>query len=353
MLRMLGAVMNNQWIRSRNWDMGWLVLTVLTVPLAPLMYHVFDLSAEAVATIIMLAVGGPHVFVTFTRTNLNPKFVRKHTTYVRLAYLVPVATAVFALRFPAAFLTFFFTFASLHVLQQISYVANCYSSRAKWTPTGRERLFEYGAIFSCLYPFATIRIVEGTFKLDNTALLIPEMLIGPGLIWASFAIFGFFLLGWLGYVVKRARQKRLHYGKTALIGATVAATFFTPLFPNLDVAFQGINTWHCVQYLALVWWSNRVRRERGETELAVVRAISERGWRGFARYYGLAVLATLGLVGFIFLMHRVFAHIGVTYLLAYYMFGKGVLLMHYYYDAFLFTQRDELAEPSAIPVSAF
>ena len=44
-----GGAMNSKWIRSRNWDLGWLVLSVLTVPLAPLMHH-FGLSAEGVAT---------------------------------------------------------------------------------------------------------------------------------------------------------------------------------------------------------------------------------------------------------------------------------------------------------------
>ncbi|MDH3591173.1 MAG: hypothetical protein OER88_04805 [Planctomycetota bacterium] len=342
--------MESPWIRSKRWDLGWLVFSVLTVPLAPLMHHYLDMSAEGVATVIMLLVGGPHVFVTFTRTNMDPKFVRRHRTFTRLAYLVPIATAAFALYFKAAFLTFFFTFASLHVLQQISYVANCYSNRQKLTPTGRERLFEYGVIFSCLYPFAAVRMVEGTFTLDGTALLVPEFLLGDGLIYAAFAIFAVFLGGWLFYVVRRHREQRLHYGKTGLIAVTVFATLFTPLFRNLDVAFQGINTWHCVQYLALIWWANRLRRERGETELAVVRAISERGWKGFARYYGLAVLATLGLVGAIYLAAEI---PGVTVLLAYYMLGKGVLLTHYYYDTFLFTQNDELTQPAPALVTAF
>ena len=253
-------------------------------------------------------------------------------------------------------MTFFFIFASLHVLHQISYVANCYSNRSEFTPTGRERIFEYGAIFSCLYPFATIRMVEGTFMLDNTKLLIPEFLIGPGLVWASFGIFGVFFFGWLYYVVRRWRRNELHYGKTALIGATVGATLFTPLFQNLDVAFQGINTWHCIQYLALIWWANRLRADRGDSQIRVVRAISESGTRGFFKYYGLAVFATVALVGFIQLAGIGLSRIldrEVSFLLAYYMFGKGVLLMHYYYDAFLFTQRDELTDPTPAVASAF
>ena len=341
--------MESRWIRSKRWDLGWLVLTALTVPLAPLMYAL-GLTAEGVATVIMIAVGGPHVFVTFTRTNMDPKFVRNHRVYSRLVYLVPFATAAFALSFTPLFLTIFFTWAAFHVLQQIAYVSNCYSSRQRLTPTPVERVFEYGVIFSCLFPFASVRMVEGTFMFDNTRLLVPEVLLGPGLIWLSFLLFGAFLLGWIGLVVRRYRRGDLHYGKTALIAATAAAAFFTPLFPNLDVAFQGINTWHCVQYLALIWWANRIRRERGETEIAFVRAISERGWAGFLRYYGAAVGATVLLVGAIYGFHWAFP--GVSILLAYYMFGKGLLLAHYYYDTFLFTQQDELTVPVPVPAAA-
>lgn len=345
--------MESRWIHSRRWDLGWLVLSVMVVPLAPLMYEAFrawwgwgvEDAAAAVATVVMLAVGGPHVFVTFTRTNMDPAFVRKHRAYTRFAYVIPFVTAAFALSFTPLFLTVFFAWASLHVLQQIIYVANAYSNRQDVAPTPTERFFEYGAILSCLYPFATIRMVEGTFMLDGRQLLVPEMLLGPGLVWAAFLVFGVFLVGWIALAVRRYRRGGLHYGKTALIGATVVATLFTPLFPNLDVAFQGINSWHCIQYLALVWYANRVRRERGDVEFPFVRAMSEPGWRGVTRYYLTSVGVTAGVIGLIYGIHALVP--GISMLLWYYMIGKGLLLTHYYYDTFLFTRRDEITAPAA------
>jgi hypothetical protein len=286
------------------------------------------------------------VFVTFTRTNLDPGFVRKHPWYSRGAYVIPFLTAAFALYKEDLFLTVFFTWASLHVLQQILYIANAYSNRQRFAPTPWERFFEYGAVLSCLYPFATVRMVEGTFMLDETKLLVPEALLGPGLVWAAFGVFGFFLAGWVALSVRRYRRGDLHYGKTALIGATVAATLFTPLFPNLDVAFQGINTWHCVQYLALIWWANRIRRDRNEMELPMVRALSEPGWRGLARYYLAAVAGTGVVIGLIYGVQVLFPSLSL--LLIYYMIGKGLLLTHYYYDTFLFTRRDEVTVPQPV-----
>jgi hypothetical protein len=349
--------MENRWIRSPQWDMTWLVLSVLVVPLSPLLFSL-GVTPAAVATIVMVIVGGPHVFVTFTRTNMDPRFVRSHRTYTRLAYLIPLATAAFAYFATPLFLTAFFTWASLHVLQQIAYVSNCYSNREKMKPTSLERFVEYGLIFSCLYPFAAVRMVQGTFMLDGTKLLVPEAILGPGLIWSAFGIFGAFLVAWIALTVVRYRRGALHYGKTALLGATVGATFFTPLFPNLDVAFQGINSWHCVQYLALVWWANRIRRDRGETELSFVRSISAPGIPGFLRYYLSAVLGTLAIVGLVAAVAYAIPASWTTAdgrpisgLLVYYMIAKGLLLTHYYYDTFLFTQRDELTAPGPVPVA--
>ncbi len=346
--------MEGRWIRSARWDLTWLILSVLVVPVSPLL-HTLGVSPANVAMIVMLVVGGPHVFVTFTRTNMDPRFVRNHRVYTRLAFLIPFATAAFAYGATPLFLTVFFTWASLHVLQQITYIANCYSNRQKLAPATLERWVEYGVIFSCLYPFATVRMVEGTFMLDGTQLLVPEAILGPGLVWAAFGVFGVFLLAWTVLVVRRAIAGTLHYGKTALLGATVAATFFTPLFPNLDVAFQGINSWHCVQYLALIWWANRVRTERGEVELGFVRSLSAGGVRGFLWYYLSAVLGTVFIVGLVYgiaaiVPKRADGSPVVSELLIYYMIGKGLLLTHYYYDTFLFTQRDELTTP--LPATA-
>jgi hypothetical protein len=339
--------MENRWIRSARWDLTWLILSVLVVPIAPLLFHL-GMSAAAVAGIVMLTVGGPHVFVTFTRTNMDPKFVRNHQVYARLAYLVPFATAAFVLISLPAFLTFFFTWASLHVLQQITYVANCYSNRQRLAPTRAERWIEYGLIFSCLYPFATVRMVRREFMLDGENLLVPESILGPGLVWTAFCVFGAFLAAWIVLAVRRHLAGTLHYGKTALLAATVGATFFTPLFPNLDVAFQGINAWHCIQYLALVWWTNRLRTDRGLTEFGFVRALSGAGVKGFLRYYLAAVAGTALIIGIVTAISALLpkAADGKSHgLLIYYMIANGLLLTHYYYDTFLFTQRDELTTP--------
>jgi len=353
---MLAGAMRNRWIKSPQWDLTWLIGSVLVVPLSPLLFY-FGMTPTRVAMIVMLLVGGPHVFVTFTRTNMDPRFVRNHRRYTRLAYLIPFVTAAFAAGYTELFLTVFFAWASLHVLQQIAYVANCYSNRQDLAPTPLERWTEYGLIFSCLYPFATVRMVDHTFMLDGQHLLVPEAILGPGLVYAAFGVFGVFLVAWIILTVRRYLRGGLHYGKTALLGATVAATLFTPKFQNLDVAFQGINSWHCIQYLALIWYANRLRADRGEIELGFVRSLSARGIPGFLRYYLSAVAGTVLIIGIVFGVAAIVPRNAagepvVSELLIYYMIGKGLLLTHYYYDTFLFTQRDELSAPVPAPATA-
>ncbi|MHC4134691.1 MAG: hypothetical protein ACYS0K_06880 [Planctomycetota bacterium] len=195
-----------------------------------------------------------------------------------------------------------------------------------------------------------MRMISGDFMLDGRELLVPEALLGPGLVAVSFAVFLVFLVGWIVLTIRRYRRGDLHYGKTGLIGATVGATLFTPLFPNLDVAFQGINTWHCIQYLALIWWMNRIRHDRGQTEWPLVRSLSARGWGGVARYWGAGVAVTALVVAVVYLVYWAFPE--ADPLLAYYVIGKSFLLAHYYYDTFLFTQTDQLTRPAPVVVAA-
>jgi hypothetical protein len=282
------------------------------------------------------------VFVTFTRTNMDPGFKRRHPIYTNLVYLVPVLTAVVALNFTRMFLTVFFTWASLHVIQQNLYIANSYSNRQPRPPSLKERFVEYGVALTALYPLATMRMVNGTFTLDGIAPYVPQFMLKPWLWISIYVVFGSFLVAWIAQSVALARRGELHKGKTALIATTVLGTHFAALYPNLDVAFQGINTWHCVQYMALIWLLNRKSAERGKEQYSFVRKLSGEGERGALVYYGVSVVFTLGMVGLIYAMHML---LGVSFLLAYYMFGKGTLLAHYYFDSFLFTREDEVTLP--------
>ena len=58
--------------------------------------------------------------------------------------------------------------------------------------------------------------------------------------------------------------------KTILLGVTSMVPLLLPMGSNLDVLFDGYNTWHSFQYLFLLWVINLVRDQRGEIDNPLV-----------------------------------------------------------------------------------
>ena len=77
---------------------------------------------------------------------------------------------------------------------------------------------------------------------------------------------------------------------------TLAACLFfiTPAVQNLDVASQGLNTWHSFQYLALVICLNRCRQAHGMVGSATVARFAARGWGLYD--VGIGLIAACGVL---------------------------------------------------------
>src|SRR5205085_508282 len=103
----------------------------------------------------------------------------------------------------------------------------------------------------------------------------------------------FFLVAWTAKTVREFREGRPNVPKTLLISVTTVVSFCLPMGSNLDVLFQGYNTWHSFQYLFLLWWINRLRDQRGEIENVFVRRLVRRN--GMGAYY-LCFLAATGVM---------------------------------------------------------
>jgi hypothetical protein len=132
----------------------------------------------------------------------------------------------------------------------------------------------------------------------------------------------------------------------ALIGVTTIVSLAIPTFKNLDVAFQGYNTWHSFQYLALVWYLNSLRKEQGEITNRVISAVSGSG-RSWA-FYGFHLALTGAALGAIMVLYH---GLGLDWAQSYYTVVLGSLLIHYYVDHLVFTRakamvRGEAAAPS-------
>ncbi len=345
------------WLRNRNWDLAFLSLSVIFVPLPYILYligvHVFnvqeDVSRNAINAFVAIAVGGPHMMSTFMRTSLDTEFRSRYPMIIRSSIIIPIVVVALAFLNLNLLLTIFFFWAALHVLHQITYVVELYNHKERKfvRPTVRfsraGELIDLAVIFTCLFPFAALKISQGAFAVGTNDLTqaIPEAFQAE---WFFYLMTAIFAVAATAYIVKTGRQiaaGTVNWPRTIFIVLTVVIAFIIPSLPNLDTAFQGLNTWHSFQYLALTFLIINLRRDSGELEKSapIVSNFSKKGSRG------LFLLSSLMLIGsfVVFLVVYFLAPIiepGIDgnkhFDVAYYTAILSFLWIHYYQDHFLF-----------------
>ncbi len=323
------------WLLNETWDSVFLLGSAVLVFAPIVLHHALGLSTDAVNMLVAALIGGPHLFSTFTMTYLDRGFVRRHPLYVGLSFLLPATVVSIGLADYRLLLTIFFFWASLHVLHQIAFVADCYRERAQRPEVRWARAVDYGVIFTSLYPVGMYQLVHGRFKVGGEVLYspIPSFIPGQYVVVGAAITFGALVALFLWKTLDEWREGRLNRPKTQLIATTIFVSLLVPALPNLDIAFQGYNTWHSFQYMFLFWLVNRLRFERGEIESGLVRRLAAPG-HGFL-YYGFFLLLT----GSVVLL--VTAVLNLTSLgpeRSYFIVILSALLIHYYFDHFFFTQ---------------
>ncbi len=336
----LGLERESGWIYRRNWDLTFLIFSAALVPMpfacAWLAERVAGMTPahaiELVNIVVATLIGGPHLFSTFTLTLLNRPFLRRHPYYAAAAVAIPVAVVYAGVYQYALLIQVFFAWASLHVLHQIIYISDCYRARKNPRDPLASRLIDYGLILTGLYPLGIYKMAAGEFRVGGVVLAYPDWARGLHLPEAAGAVFAAFLLAWIVKTIRESRAGVLSIPKTMLIGITTVVSFLLPLGSNLDVLFQGYNTWHSFQYLFLFWLLNRLRYLRGEIESPLVRAAVRS--ESVTPYYLWFLAATGVLVGITMIVRLVS---GLSPDQSYFIVVLSVLLVHYYYDHYLFT----------------
>ena len=124
--------------------------------------------------------------------------------------------------------------------------------------------------------------------------------------------------------------------KFLLTCIVLVVSYNIPRFENMDVAFQGYNTWHSFQYLALTWYINKLRAKRGEITNPTIRSISLRN-KPYAFYaFNLGITAVAGILIYIL------RNTGFDAEQSYYSIALSSLLLHYFIDHFLFTNYETI-----------
>jgi hypothetical protein len=329
------------WIYSRRFDLVFLTLSGALVFLPYLSYGLLQRlgASEATASLIIglgvtLLVGGPHMYSTYLRTALEPRFRQR---YGVLSYLplvvIPILVILGALHAFVLLLTFFFFWASVHVTHQAQWISETYRRKAGGSVTVLDRLLDGAVILGALYTVAMYKFVEGRFALGSNTLFFPDFLKHRELAIAFTVGFAALFLFYVFRTIGEIRRGQASVPRLLFMALTVALAFVIPIFDNLDVAFQGFNTWHSLQYLALTWFILSRKAARGEVQGPVTRKLA--GTEHTGVFYASMIGATL-FSGAIYLF--IWKGLGFPQDKSYYVVVLTFLLIHYFYDHFLFRE---------------
>jgi hypothetical protein len=328
------------WIYKPSWDLPLIIFSAILVPFPFLVAWFAQTTGwmgptQAINLInisVALLIGGPHLFSTITYTLLDGRFRARHHVYIAFAFVLPVIVVLLGVYYYTALITFFFTWASLHVLHQIIYLTDCYRARSTVTEQRWSRFVDYGLVLTGLYPIGLYKMSLRLFLVGGVVLPYPDFLRAFHLPILAGVVFFLFLFAWIAKTIAEFREGRGSVPKTLLISVTTVVSFCLPLGSNLDVLFQGYNTWHSFQYLFLLWLINRLRDQRGEISSPFVQRLV-RG-KSMVPYY-LCFLAATGVIVLLTILVRAVTPLKPDQ--SYFVVVLSVLLMHYYFDHFLFT----------------
>ena len=354
------------WLRNKRWDLFFITLSVVVVPLPYVMYLLGlrlgledDISRNLVNVFVAIAIGGPHMMSTFLRTGLDDGFKERYPTLIRSSIIIPVIVISLAFLNLNLMLTFFFFWASLHVLHQVTYIVELYNHKEarfvrKTSLSQRARFIDYAVVLTSLFPVAMWKINQGQFEIGANDLgeAIPQLFQQPDNPWFFILVSLVFGAALLAFIVKSLNEYRgglLNVPRFVFISLTVFVAFCTPLLPNLDTAFQGLNTWHSFQYLAITFYIIKVRQIAGELDgdAPLVARFSRRTPDSRALYAFSALL----LLGSAVVFLLVYSLAGIVkpgidgnshFDIAYYTAILSFLWIHYYHDHFLFTDFEAL-----------
>lgn len=327
------------WIHSRRFDLLFLTFSGVVVFLPYLSYGLLQRlgvsdggASLAVGLVVSLLVGGPHMYSTYLRTALDSRFRKRLGPLVYAPLVVIPALVVLGSVYAFVLLvTAFFFWASIHVTHQAQYISESYRRKVAAKISVFDRLLDGALILGALYTIALYKFVDDRFLLGSTKLLFPDFLKYR---WVAVAFTIGFAALFLFYVVRTAaaiRRGESRLPHLLFMALTVSLAFVIPLFDNLDIAFQGFNTWHSLQYLALTWFILSRKADRGEIGSGLVRSLAGTSHTG--RFYAAMIGATL-LSGGLYLF--LWQGLGFEQERSYYVVVLSFLLIHYFYDHFLF-----------------
>ena len=321
------------WIMGARFDATFLIGSAIVVPIV-LALIALDIGGDFLDVAVTALVGGPHIFATFSAAASNRAFRARHPWAVPSAVLIPVLVAWLCITNYQILISLFLGAASVHVLHQCAYISDLYRSRSKVAENTWSRVIDYGVIFTSMYPIALDKISKGELRMGGAEVIAPAFLMHPAAVRFEWFLFAAFLLAWCVKVAREIRGRRVNFPKTLLIAVTVTLSFIVPGATDADhmgLAFQAMNAWHSLQYLALVYALRYTRRREDHGRFSAKLS----GLEGGAKYY----FGNVAITVLLFVAIKLYASwnpFGLGGGQNYYLFILSPLLVHYYLDAFFF-----------------
>ncbi|MCM3876848.1 MAG: hypothetical protein NEA02_10555 [Thermoanaerobaculia bacterium] len=327
--RVLTSSQPSQWIASPRWDLVCLTLSAALVAVPPLVHSLGKTTVGGVDLLITFLIGGPHMYATFLKTVFEPRFRKLHPALTWAPVVVVPIGVILGVVFAFPWLlTFFFTWASIHVCDQASFIGYLYREKGgaarPW-----QRLLDFSVVMTSLYSYAMYRHVAGTFRIGETTLWFPAFLKHA---WFadSFAVLTAALIAtWVVLTVNQLRRREVAAPYVFFMALTIAVALLVPRLNELSVSFQGFNAWHSFQYLGLTYLI--LRQDNDAAGYTFVRKMAQPG--KFFRYYGWNLALTTGATLVILLLTFVLRLPAEP---SYYAVVLSFLLTHYAHDHFLF-----------------
>lgn len=355
------------WLVSPKYDLLLIIFSSSLLIIPHFFSAIGGMTNVVVDLLVTALIGGPHLFATYTMTFMEPRFRERYKRYTWGALLMPVIVVTLAIVNLTLLVTIFFFWASVHVIHQALYIADSYRNKdprwknvniTKWRKYSQ--IIDYGLLMTSLYPIATFKftdtplwfgntnISEHGFETGGRVLLFPDFLKQEWFAYLATAGFFTMLILFISKTIWEYRNGLFHGPKTLHMSLAAVLFFITPIMNNLDVAFQGLNVWHSFQYLAVVLYLNRLRAERGLIGSQFVSNLSKSG----SRLYWLCFVFTVGAALVYLLVRFIVTATGVwaddpmqIHYFSFYSVILSALLVHYYFDHFLFLQVDDVITP--------
>jgi uncharacterized membrane protein YhhN len=184
---------------------------------------------------------------------------------------------------------------------------------------------------------AMYKFVADKFALGDSVLLFPNFLKHRWVAVAFTVGYAAFFLFYVARTFGEIRRGQTSWPRLLFMTMTVAMAFIVPVFDNLDISFQGFNTWHSLQYLALTWFMLGREADSGRIGSSLARALA--GKENTKKFYFSMIGATLS-AGVIYLI--LWKGLNFPQDKSYYVVVLSFLLVHYFYDHILFRDFEPL-----------